>query len=542
MLLTPAHLLRQERYVDSMLLWALRYATEGYGLIGGGARIDRAERGAAKHDPLINVNDDGETIMVSVSQCRGLSPSGDIIDVDPSWPIHQPFSRDELKGHTLLGIYVVCDTHDKVVDEELEDKANPQMRSSRRHHYRVALGITGDEARHSLMLGQLRRSETSMRYEKLSEFIPVCTTLVGHSELLRVWERLQERLAHLADRYTQLHKAIVEYISMASERGIDTREDGETLQFVGRMVAALESGVYEILNPLQSPQRFFQQLYRMIRSAAVYLDISPPTQDYFRQLAEAGETDYGSLLEQERQTLLTNRELTIHDNLLVDVQRIEQALRRLRRLEEALEGKYLDFRVSTALEALNFFFDRQYDPPALFRSTAKPARPQVFGDEITFVFAPLRLEGRYRYRLVLIGTPEARFMIGDEPMKVEIKLNAGGGQSLDPIYARVKSETPNQRNFAIDFDAPPDVQTISDLRVTVNAALPIKSSLLYIRRLLQRVVPRINPADIPAPEVLAPEPAPPPSTPTPDGRRSRLSLPDGPAPDPSPKPPRRRVE
>jgi hypothetical protein len=542
MLLTPTHLLRQERYMDSMLLWVLRYGSEAYGLIGGGARIAPDERGTAKHDPIINVHDDGMTVTVSVTQCRGLSPSGDIIDVDPSQAIHQRFSKLDLEGHSTLGIYVVCVTHDKVIEETLEDRANPQMRSSRRHHYRVALGITGDEASHSLMLGQLRKSDSSLRYEKLSGFIPVCTTLVGHSELMHVWQRLSELLAQLADRYTQLHKAIVEYISMASQRGISTSGDSETLQFVGRMVVTLESCTYEILNPLQSPQRFFQQLYRVIRSAAVYLDLSPPTQDYFRELAEAGETEFGSLLEQERQTLLTNRELTIHDNLSVDAQRIEQALRRLHRLEEALEGKYLDFRVSTALEALNFFFDRQYDPPALFQSTAKPARPQAFGDELTFVFAPLKLEGRHKYRLVLIGMPEARFETDDNPITAEIRLNSGAGQPLRPIYNRAFSETPNQRNFAIDFDAPSDVQTISDLRVIVNAAWPIKNSMLYVRRLLQPVAVRTSPAELASSELARTTT----KEPTTDVRRPRLSRPGEPSdehtPGPAPKPPRRSLE
>jgi len=39
MLLTPEHFLRQERYMDSALLWVLRYATSHYGLVGGGARV-----------------------------------------------------------------------------------------------------------------------------------------------------------------------------------------------------------------------------------------------------------------------------------------------------------------------------------------------------------------------------------------------------------------------------------------------------------------------------------------------------------------------
>ena len=39
MLLTPEHFLRQEAYIDSALLWVLRYATNAYGLVGGGARV-----------------------------------------------------------------------------------------------------------------------------------------------------------------------------------------------------------------------------------------------------------------------------------------------------------------------------------------------------------------------------------------------------------------------------------------------------------------------------------------------------------------------
>jgi hypothetical protein len=134
----------------------------------------------------------------------------------------------------------------------------------------------------------------------------------------------------------------------------------------------LEHCAHEILDPLQPPQRFFQQLSRAIRSAAVSLDLSPPTTMYFRQLAEVGETEFGSLLEQERLALETGRELTVHDDLSLDVQRAENALHQLRRLEEALEGKFLDFRVSPALDALNFFFDRRSDPPALYQSLAHP--------------------------------------------------------------------------------------------------------------------------------------------------------------------------
>ena len=543
MLLTPEHLLRQERYIDSMLLWVLRYGIESYGLVGAGARIEPAERGAVKHDPKIDIHDDEDTVKISVSQCRGITPAGDIIDIEPSRALHQSFSKRELEGHNELNVHVVCETHDKIVDSALGDEANPQMKSLRYPHYRIQLDTTAAQSPHSLTLTRLKKAEDTLRYERVAAFIPVCTTLVAHSELRHVWEKLTRQLSQLADRYTELHKAVVEYISMAKDRQIDAHEDNETLQFVGRMVVTLESCAYSLLDPLQSPQRFFQHLYRAIRSAAIYLDLSPPTRAYFQQLAEGGETEFSSLLEQERQTLLTNRELSIHDNLKLDEQRIVRSLYRLRRLEEALEGKYLDFRVSTALEALNFFFDRQFDPPVLFKSLAKPTRAQVFAEELTFVFA-VRLEGRQKYRLILVGAPETQFEVG-MLLSAEIRLNEGAGQHIDPIYGKARCDLPGQRNFAIEFDAPAHVQTISDIRVVVNAALPIKNCLLYGRRFLQQG--RISAGTAPPPRAIEQPPNDGTFQQEPERQRpSRLSSP-GTSPDNhisdwDPKPRRRRLE
>jgi hypothetical protein len=519
MLLTPEHFLRQERYVESLFAWVLRYAVESYGLVGAGPRTAPTERGAVSHDPVVSVHDDGVTLKVSVTQCRGISPSGDIIDINPAHAVHQSFPRKELEEQRELGIYVVAEPHARAAEEGPEDAANPQMKSARWQQYHIKPGITGAEAAHSILLARLRKGE-GLQFEKVADFIPVCTTLVSYSALMRAWERLRDQLVHLTDRYTLLHKAIVEYVSLAAERGIDTREDEETLQFVGRMVVTLESCIYEVVNPLQSPQRFFQQMYRAIRSASVYLDLSPPAKDYFRHLAEAGENEFGSLMEQERQTLLTGRELTVHDNLSLDVQRIESALFRLRRLEEALEGKYWDFRLSTALEALNFFFDRQYDPPALFQSSAKPSRPQLFGNELTFVFAPRNLEERRSYRLILIGRSETPLEVGTT-LSAEIRINAGAGQVLRPIRPEVECELPGQRNFALDFDAPPNIQAITDLRVVISASLPIKSCLLYVRRHIQRVAPQTYERRR---RVETPDPVWPPDPPDqPEGRVPRLA-------------------
>ena len=536
MLLTPEHFLRQERYFDSSLLWMMRYAADAYGLVGAGARSNPAERGAALHDPVVNIDDDGEVLKVSVTQCRGISPSGDIIEIHPGNALHRSFPKHEIEGSPELGVYVVCDPHRKSVKDGIEDQANPQIKSSRQQLYRLQLDVNAAEAPYSLMIVRVRKAEGSLHYEKVSGFIPICTTLVSHSELKRAWDHLREEMIALADHYTQLHKSIVEYISIAGERSMTTREDEETLQFVGRMVMSLETGIYDLLDPLQSPRRFFQNLYRVIRSAAVYLDLSPPTREYFRQLVEYGVTEFGSLLEQERQTLLTNRELTIHENLRVDVQRVEQAFYRLRRLEEALEGKYMDYRVSTAIAALQFFFDRRSTPPAFYESVARPARPQVLGNEMTFVFAPLKLDGRQSYRIILIRENHAHFEMG-ETIGTEVRINEGAGQGFTPSYPKAKCEVPDQRNFAIDFEIPPEVHTISDLRLVVNSAWPIRSCLLYVRRrTLQTSSSRM---------AALPEPPPPPPPPAPRQPARRLAEPlldtDPGPPDPDPPVRRKRL-
>ncbi|MBO0863414.1 MAG: hypothetical protein J2P21_33950 [Chloracidobacterium sp.] len=523
MFLTPEHFLKQERYFDSALLWAIHYALDGYGLVGSGGRVEPAERGAAKHDPIINVDDDGEAVKVSVSQCRGLSPSGDIIEISPSNAINRSFPRSQIEGHQEVGVYIVCEPHDKVVEDNYEDPANPQVKSIRRQRYGLQLDVTAAEAAHSLMVSRLRKAEGSLRYERVPGFIPVCTTLIGHSELKRAWERLRDQMISLAERYLLLHKAIVEYIAMAAGSYLPTSGDNEVLQFVGRMVMALESSVYEALDPLQSPRQFLQKLYRVVRSASVYLDLSPPTREYFRELAALGLTEFSSMLEQEQQSLLANRELTIHDNLSEDLSRVESAFHRLRRLEEALEGKYLDYRVSTALEALPFFFDRRAEDPALYETQSRPARPQIYGDDLSFVFAPLRLDGRQNFRVVLIRENEAQFDVG-ESIATIVQINQGAGQGHEPLYPKARRELHDQRNFAVDFRLPPEIHTISDVRVTVNAAYRIRSCLLYRRRLITPGSPRVTPAIPPPPEpppivtklVVAPQE-------TPSGRLSNPS-------------------
>ena len=97
---------------------------------------------------------------------------------------------------------------------------------------------------------------------------------------------------------------------------------------------------------------------RLVRSAALFLSLSPPTREYFRLLGEIGEVEFVSMLQQESEALEMGRGFTVHEDLNVEVQKAMRALERLDRLEQALEGKYLDYRLSPSLESINFVFDR----------------------------------------------------------------------------------------------------------------------------------------------------------------------------------------
>src|SRR5262249_9982157 len=128
--------------------------------------------------------------------------------------------------------------------------------------------------------------------------------------------------------------------------------------FVGRMVVAFESCMFEIIDPTQTPHRFFGQLRRLFHSSAVYLDLSPGARQYFELLKQTGETEFGALLEQQKSLLTGMPKWAIHQDLGVEVRAALQSLAALRKLERALEGKYIDFRINPAIEAMNFVFDR----------------------------------------------------------------------------------------------------------------------------------------------------------------------------------------
>jgi hypothetical protein len=299
------------------------------------------------------------------------------------------------------------------------------------------------------------------------------------------------------------------------------------------MVVILEECAYRILDPLQSPKQFFQETNQLIRSAALFLSLSPPTREYFRLLGEIGETEFVSMLEQEGEALEMARRWVLNDDLGIEAQKVARALDRLDRLEQALEGKYMDYRVSPSLESINFVFDRTSGDPVLYKSVAKPARPQAHGQELTFVFAPLRLEAREQYRLIVVGDRQAKFVAGDS-LTTELRINPGEGYSHEPEYRTSQYEVDGQRNFAVDFSAPEDVVNINDLRVSLRSSQPFRSAILYVRarlmsnvagrgRLPDPVRPIVRPPAPPTPPRPLDQPPSPPFTEDPLRRKRRLS-------------------
>jgi hypothetical protein len=511
MFLTPDHFLQQERYFDSALLWLMRHALANSGLIGGGPRVDAAERGAPSFDPIVDIDDSGDTIKVAVTQCRGVTEGGALVDVDPSAPVTAAFSKKELEGVREFGVYLIAKPHDKEPAEGVEDPINPQLQVGRRARYRISLDPAAEEAAWSLQLLRMRRAEQGTRFERAATFIPPCAFMSSHSELMHWFRKLNERVADIADHYSNLHRAIVEFVDMARGRDLQVDQDLETLAFVSRMVVTLEECAYAILDPLQPPRQFFQEMNRLIRSAALFLSLSPPTREYFRLLGEIGETEFTSMLTQEGEALEMGRRWSLGQDLGIEVQKIMRALDRLDRLEQALEGKYMDYRVSPSIESINFFFDRTAAENVLYQAIARPTRPQSDGQQLTFVFAQLRIrqETREQYRLILVGDKKTRFSVGDE-LTTELRINWGEGYKRTPDFVVSRCDREGQRNFAVDFSTPDDVVSLSDLRASLRSAQPIQSAILYVRtRFFSGPRPRPRPEPVPPrPPTPSPRPRP----------------------------------
>jgi len=176
--------------------------------------------------------------------------------------------------------------------------------------------------------------------------------------------------------------------------------------------------------------------------------LTPVVQQYFDTLKETGETEFIVLVEQQKKILQATRSWSIHEDLGVEARAALGALDALQRLERALEGKYIDFHMSTALDAMNFIFDR--GGKVLYKLAAKPSRVQGVADEMTLYFSQLRLEGRDKYRLILVGERNATFEKGTK-ITVEIAINEASGFRRKADHAGVRIEVGGAVQFRIRF-------------------------------------------------------------------------------------------
>jgi hypothetical protein len=512
MLLTPEHFLRQDAYIDASFEWLLRNCIPAMGLVGGGVRLESGQRGLAGFDPKIEVEDDGSTVRVTVLQARGVTPMGEPVDVGPPDQINAEFRKGDLAGASELLVYVVrTGEREEDPDSVGRDEANPDQAALRRTQYRVSLGADADTALKSLVVGQIRRVSETLGFELDGQFIPACATLIAHSALYAAWTRIQANVKLLAGQYAELHRTVSRYIDEIMPRGVNVRPELDILAFLERAVLALDTSAYEILDPTIIPHRFFQQIDRAGRRIALALDLSASTREYF-QLVAGADASYNGLLEEERELLSERREVDQRQDLRAAVAQADQTLLRVRRVVEALEGKYIDFRLNRSIESLRFLLDRGGEH--FYMAVTTPGHPQREGDVLTFVFSQLNLAGRHQYRIVLFGEAGVATQVGEE-LRADLWINGVAGTTR-PISRSIRSELPTQRNFAFNFDTPQDVATISALHLTVQPGHRVRGAMLYQRKLGIVADPGAQNVVASAPPVRpAPEVQPAPGAPTP---------------------------
>lgn len=477
MLLTPEHFLRQELYLESLPAWQMRYLTVGGGLVGGGVRLPESDLGALRHDPIVVLDERPEALAISVGICRGVSPSGLLIDVEEGATLAASFAREQLAGVAEAVVYVIRGNVAKTKLDGATDTFNPQMMTERAFHYRLALDVTAADKENALAVARIRRPAVGMHYEKDANYIPPCLSLSAYSALTTGWRSITELITNLAAAYAELYRAMREFMVLFTERGIETEVDRDSLNFAERMVMALQDTAYQVLDRTQSPERFFAGIRKLLHQTATFFDLAPGMQQYYEMLREVGETELIALVQMQKRILETGRTLRLDADLGVEVRSAMKLLAVLAKLERALEGKYIDFRRSPSLEGMNFIFDRQ--GKVLYKLAAKPARVQGVLDELTIFFSQLRIEGREKYRLILVGDRNQPYEKGTM-IGAEIRLNEGSGFRREAIILHAEALLDDQYNIELDFEAP-DVPIITDVRVTVQAFHAVRTALLFTR-------------------------------------------------------------
>ena len=478
MLLSPWHLLQQDAAGALAATWQLRHLRSDMGLVGPGLR-NASERGHPSFDPQLMVRDDGQSVQLSLTWLRAIVPDGTPVEVRQDAPIRAAIPRSELgNSGNILVHAVLVGTDEEDVSSVGADASNPTMAAFRRPRVELRLDLPADMAHQGVVVGRLRRAANTESFEIDRTFIPGSASMVAHSLLYNGWTRVKSAVALLAGDYAEMHRIVARFVDELSRRGIDIRSDLDTLSFVERSVLALDSCAYDTVDAAASPAQFFSAIERTSRRVALALDLSPSTRAFFQILAGTDGT-YGTLLDEERALLAGQRALSVYDDLAAAVAQSEWALVRLRQLLDALSGKYVDYRINRAAESLRFLLDRNGEE--FYAAVATPSHPQRDGELITFVFSELALPARHEYRVVLIGDGSASEFRPSDEISVTVRVNSTMGPS-QPKTQRVMCELAQQRNFAMNFDPPENVTTISGLDVTVNPGTRIRNCVLFQRR------------------------------------------------------------
>ena len=470
MLLTPQHFERQDQFIEAAARWAVRYALPDAGLVGGGLRVDPRATDPARYDPRLEVADDGETVRLALLTARGVTPGGDIVDVSEEDAVRVAVPRSALAGINEAEVHVVrLPGREEDPGSAGLDPVNPHQAALRRARYQLVVGLAPEQRQHALAVGRVRRVSETLGFDRDGSYIPACTAVLAHSRLHAGWARLRDGVADLAERYGELHRAVAAYAERLAERGVDVRGDLDTLAFVERAVLALDDCAYALVDATRAPAPVFADVERMGRRIALALDLSAATRLFLHAVSSA-DAGYEVLLDEERQALARRRGAAAQDLEGGDVSRAlaraEDTVRRVRELGAAVEGKYVDYRLNRAVDALRFILERGGE--GFYTAVATPAHPRRDGDMLTFDFSPLQLPAKQEYRVVLVGDAqgESPWRLGDAfPVDVWVNPGAGGGR---PISFDVRCEVPGQRNFGITFDGPSELGTVTALRVTVN--------------------------------------------------------------------------
>ncbi len=513
MLLTPQHFLRQDQYAEEQVAWLLRYCNPATGLVGGGLRLDSVDQGLGKFDPKVEIQNDSDVLRVGVLRARGITPGGELVEIDESQVVRGDFPRANLAGVSDVLVYIVrAGTKEPDPASVGQDQANPNQAGLSRQRYEVRLGIPAELSAQSLIVAKLRRASETLGFERDGEYIPPCASLLAHTSLYNAAIKLQSEIRLLVNEFQLVHEKSGQYAERIATRGVDVRSDLDVRAFVERAVLALETCAYETADLGIAPAQFFQQIERAGRIAALALNLSSSTRQFFKDLGQV-DAGYGELLDAEQGSLAMQRELDRREELKPLVGRATETLQRLRQLIEGLSGKYVDYRMNRSIESIRFMLDR--DGEHFYEAVTSPSHPQREGDLLTFVFSQLELSGRHEYRVVLTGDPKSSYQWAPgQEISVTIRVNASGGPR-SPISRSAMAEIEGQRNFAVNFDTPQDVATINGLTVTVQPGHSIRGAMLFRRRLGLASPGAGGAMPLPQSGPQAAPPAPPPTPATP---------------------------